>query len=357
MKKVIAAGITFVLFMLLLNGCGQISAPGSSTIPPIATNQPGASGTQAAENTPQPTQDPQATPVDFSQMSPITGLPYDQVYKPVLVMIENQTSARPQDGLAEADVVYEAMVEGGITRFMAVYMSQLPEMAGPCRSCRVVFADIAKEWDGLLVHFGGPSTGSYSVYQRFIDNNIRQRIDGVKSNANEYTDPTRKAPHDKYMNIATVQKKYNYTPDVRAYTFTEDMAQGTQINTFTIDYNSYNIVRYEFNAGKNIYYRYQNGELVTNRLNGLKVEASNVIIQRCKQSVYADSTAGHIKIDVIGSGTATVYRNGVKIIATWKKKSASSATVYYDVNGSVIPLSPGKTWVQIVSEKTSVTEG
>jgi len=352
MKKFISVGIIVCIFVLTMGGCGMSTSPGDGTVAPITT----VAGDEATDSGSIRTLEPGATAIDFSQLSPITGTAYNNDYKPVLVMIENQTSARPQDGLAEADVVYEAMVEGGITRFMAVFQSELPETAGPIRSCRVVFADIAKEWDGLLVHFGGPSVGSYSVYQRFITNDIHQRLDGVKSEIGSYTDESRKAPHNKYMDVARAQAKYNFTPDVRSFSFTEAIATGDKVTDFTITYNSYNIVRYKFNASKNIYNRYQNGDLVANRSNRKEVEVSNIIIQTCQQSTYSDSESGHVKIDVIGSGNACIYKNGVKIEGTWKKQSAAARTVYYDKSGNEIPLTPGKTWVQIVSSKTSIVE-
>jgi len=349
MKNQIIAGVVACIFTLSLCGCNLSNTPAVETTPTAQAPEPTSDGTT---NNSQPT----GNSVDFSKLSPITGTAYDGTYKPVLLMIENEKNARPQDGLAEADVVYEAMVEGGITRFIAIFQSELPEKAGPVRSCRVPFADIAREWDGLLIHYGGPSTGSYSVYQRFITDGIKQRIDGVKSNVKAYIDPTRKAPHDKYLNIATEQALYNYTPTERRFSFTSALAAGEEINSIEIDYNSSGIVLYKFDAKKNIYNRYQNGDLVSNRINGKKVEASNVIIQVCNESIYSDSTAGHVKIDIIGSGSATIYRNGKKINAHWEKISAEARTIYYGEDNKEIPLSPGKTWIQIVSDKTKITD-
>lgn len=274
----------------------------------------------------------------------VTGLPSERPYQPVAVMIENSPAARPQSGLIYADVVYEMYVEGKITRFMAIFNDRDSTVAGPVRSVRHYYLDIVREWDALLLHYGG-SSFAQDVYKK--DKGIK-RIDGIYDTKYYWRDKSRKAPHNAYINITECRKEIDSKQKERGFLFTEDIPVGHDYSKVIIPYDSkYTVTSYVFDANKGVHKRFINGSPHVDRESGQQIEVKNIIIQYAKHRSM-NTSAGHIDIELVSSGTAEYFINGNHFKGSWKKASKSEKTVFYDQNGQEIMLMPGNTWIQVV---------
>ncbi len=302
-----------------------------------------------------------STTPEFTQFSNLDGrgVKNEEEVTPqvVAVMIDNHVNARPQSGLAEARVVYEASVEGTITRYMALFAVEDPvEEVGPVRSARPYYLDWLGEYgDALYLHVGGSPEALSLIKSRGV------------YDANEFywgnyywRSAKRFAPHNVYINSDNWQKivtEYSSRhPLVKweGWEFsTEDEASGEPIEEVKIKYDTI----WGYSAGwkyipeTNKFVRYVNGQKYLDA-KGSEILADNVIIQTVKISTIDDY--GRKAIATIGEGEAFVIKNGRRIPGRWKKDSLSSRTRFYDESGKEIKLIPGKTWVQVIAANMSV---
>lgn len=271
-------------------------------------------------------------------------------YKPVAVMIENSPAARPQSGLIDADVVYEIYVEGGITRFLALFLSRYPEIAGPVRSVRHYYLDIAQEWDTYLVHFGG----SPLAREQFDKVSIR-RLDGITGNKLFWRDNSRKAPHNAYIDTAKCRELIDFEQKRREIKFTkEPPTVGEPYSSITIPYNStFSKVEYTYDEslGKNM--RGTSGTPSTNKEDGEQLFADNIVVQYVGHEKM-DSGVGYKKVDLIGSGKAQYFIGGKYLEGSWDRSSGESPTQFLDGNGEEIEFMEGNIWIQIVPNNMKV---
>lgn len=181
-------------------------------------------------------------PAEVVYTAPLTGLPVDQpsLSRPIAVMINNAPAARPQSGLAQADMVYEVLAEGGITRLIAVYQSYHGDVTiGPVRSIRPYLIGIGESMNALLVHAGG-SPEAYSILQQ----GNKEHLDEItNASAPFWRDSSRKAPHNLYTNEeklrkGALQKKYKQEVTMPTYPFLPSTASSNVSNTNTDSLNT-----------------------------------------------------------------------------------------------------------------------
>ncbi len=340
-------------------------------------------GCQKKEAEPEPTATPEQTPEQTPQttqevipehVSDTTGMEVDEdyTYNPIAVMIENADGARPQTGLNQADIVYEALAESNITRFICLYNDEYPAVVGPVRSTRLYYINIAREWDAALTHIGGPSDASHTASYVYgsNSNDIKVRVDGMKGNVSKYfwRSSDRKAPHNAYTNVQKIKDDLvDYTPDERtAWKFELSKEAGKNLYS---DYESFekvslpfiskdNFVSYQYDAATNKLYRYMSGNeflttTVTQNDDGTQkyeteqVCIQNLIVQYANTYELSGDTKGRRGIDLVGEGDAEFFINGKHITGTWKRTSQNDSTVYYDDKGEQIVLLPGNTWVEV----------
>ena len=292
---------------------------------------------------------------------PIDGTPTTTeavTRRPLAVMIENSPSARPQSGLPEASVVYEAITEGGITRFMAVYLQGAPAVIGPVRSIRPHFLDIAREYDPAIVHCGQ----SYEALQILATTPGLYNLDQLKYAKPFWRDHTRKAPHnlytaaDKLRAFLTHEKWEGEVSDLPHFTGTGQPMTGTPANTVDINFGGavcYGL-RMSYDPQRNDYPRYMDGKLHTDRETGQPIAARNIIIQRVEAEQFPTSKLHTYDVRVIGSGDGLFISGGKQMPLHWKKDSMLSITQYTDQAGNPLPFQPGQTWVEIVPITGSV---
>ncbi len=250
------------------------------------------------------------------------------------VVIDNAGPARPQHGFAEAHRVYEFEVEGGITRYLALY-SEFPQQVGPIRSARRHSILLALEND---VHFIYASASSDNL-QRIRDLNLRN-TNALRHSNFERCD-SRRAPHNLYGNLATLGA---VSPpdesDIRPV-YPEEI--GEAVEEFSFALSSGIRVSYRYDSREEIYRRYVNN--VPHRdAGGDIITARNVIIQHV--SYYTDES-GRPTARIIGRGSIDFYSNGQHFRGTWEKGGSREPTRYFYQSGQEIEIPYGATWIQL----------
>ncbi|MDN5330982.1 MAG: hypothetical protein PWP45_207 [Tepidanaerobacteraceae bacterium] len=283
--------------------------------------------------------------------NPLTGLLMEKERegrRPFAIMVENEKSARPQSGLNKADVVYEILTEGGITRFLAIYLGEDAEEIGPVRSARPYFIDFAMEYDSVYVHYGG-SPQAYSDLKKYgnIDN-----IDGIYDNVTFWRDKTRRAPHNAYTSTQNIMK----TAEKRGYLRTvklderdfadEENATFGALREFELDYSRNYRVKYAYDEEKKSYIRYINDKPHVDRKTGEPIAVKNVIVQFMDTRVI--DSEGRLAIKTTGSGTGYYISDGNCTYINWEKASRFAKTRYTTEDGRELNLNPGNTWIQIM---------
>ncbi len=301
--------------------------------------------------TPTPTATPTPTPEPLRKASPLTGLMVEPTLadRPIVgVVIENHTAARPQSGLGDAGVVYEALAEGGITRFLAFFLENRPASIGPVRSLRPYFNDWTLEYKAPIAHAGGSATALGQVKGL-----------GVKSmNALGIGAPTfyrtsdRPAPHNLYTSSSLLDKllrsrgyyqPISFTPAVRKAEAPKTAATHRTI-TINYSYASYQVT-YAYDPKTNSYARSVGGKPHIERTTGAQIKVKNVVVLYTPTTTLAD---GHMQMTTTGTGSAVLFVDGVATPCTWVKDARTSRTKLLDNNGAELLLNPGNTWYSIV---------
>jgi hypothetical protein len=311
-----------------------------------------ASSTKIAINDPKPEiQLPKAEPPKY--YSPLTGslvASLSDTQQPVTgVMIENSPEARPQSGLKDAGVVFEAICEGGITRFLALYQSEKPQLVGPVRSVRMYYLDWAAGFNASIAHVGGND----DVLNRLASGNYRN-LDQFSYGGSYWRSNDRYAPHNMYTSFEELDKlnKSNgytsstYTAFPRTDGKPAETPDAKSIN-ITISSSLFNS-SYIYNIENNNYSRFQAGEAHTD-LNGTQITPSVVIAMFIdERTISVPVNISEEQLDTIGQGRAVIFQNGTAIEAIWKKTSESSQITFTNTAGEAISLVRGQTWIAAI---------
>ena len=294
---------------------------------------------------------PKPKPIRYA--SPTTGMPEKSPGGQFFaVTVENSPQARPQTGLASADIVYEMETEGTITRYLALFHDHIPPLIGPVRSARPYFVTTAEDWGAPFVHFGG----SPQAYQ-MLSNYPYHQIDGVTGAGGKYfsRDPSRVAPHNAYLHTDRLPT-FQQSVLNGHFKFGQPPLAGTKsVSTLSIVYNSFTRVKYDYQKGTDEYLRYQDGQPDLDKGTGKQIYTNNVIVQYAPMAPIPNGTHGHISINLNGPGLALYFTMGKEIAGTWQR-NPSGKVVYYDAQGKMITLHPGKTWIEVVDDSVPVTE-
>lgn len=289
--------------------------------------------------------------------------PEDANRHPLAVMVENHTQARPHTGLDEASIIYEAIAEGGITRFLAIYGPLTPDKVGPVRSARTYYLDWDLEYDAFYAHCGGnidaldliPQLGIKDLDQFSVGSKAywRENRGGRATEHTMYTDT-------KKLYSEAKDKGWDITKsDFTSLEFKNDLdkaqrptSQTVKVNFSTEPYN----VTWKYDPESNEYLRYVGATAHKDEKNDKQLKAKNIIVQ------VVNRTATTTKInepgwnmDTVGEGKAKIYLDGKEIEAKWKKTSEKARTLFYDAQGKQIKFNPGVFWYEIVHPDTSVT--
>ncbi len=292
--------------------------------------------------------------------STLSGLPVDPSVnqRPVTaVMVENSVPARPQAGLSQAMVVFEALAEGGVTRFVALYQDTSPGNVGPIRSARPYFEQWILGFDAGYAHVGGSPAGLADIKSW----NVRD-LDQFYNSGYYHRISSRPAPHNVYTSISDLnqlENKKGYTHS----TFTgfprkkEAPSKTPTAKTInlTLSGPAYN-VHYDYDSATNSYNRSEGGaaqiDSNTNKQISPKVVIAMVIPE---QNGPLDSTGAYYSdYSVIGSGPVYVFQDGIVTTGQWSKTSSTSQITFTDASSQPIKLNPGQTWLTAVTSSGHV---
>ncbi|MCM3412383.1 DUF3048 domain-containing protein [Metabacillus litoralis] len=288
-----------------------------------------------------------------SVIYPLTGIATEEqniTQRPVAVMINNHPKARPQSGLTKADVVYEVLAEGNITRFLAVFQSEVPDIIGPVRSARDYYIDISKGFHALYISHGW----SPSAKERLVSNEV-DHINGMLHDGTLFWRADhRNAPHNSYISKDNILqgaelKQYTMMEDVIPFDFLteEEMKEikGEQVNKFVIKYDKSETWQstYEYNQTEQTYKRYSGNEDTVDLESGDSVELTNIFVVQMKHKVI--DKEGRRTIDMTSGGKALLMQKGMMQEVEWENHDGRILPVK---DGEVVKLVPGRTWVNVV---------
>ncbi|MBI4036267.1 DUF3048 domain-containing protein [Candidatus Daviesbacteria bacterium] len=299
--------------------------------------------------------------------------------RPLAVMIENHTEARPQSGLSAADIIYEAVAEGGITRFMAIFYCNLSDVqVGPVRSARTYYLDWLGEYDALYAHVGGANTpGPADALSQIIKYNVKdlnQFSIGFPVFWRDYqrlghpvaTEHTMYSTTQKLWEVgakrgwtATDSAAVAWDKNFTSWKFKDDKPGGS-VNLVTVNFwesqPGYQVT-WAYDSATNTYKR-KNADSDYQDLNNKKqLEAKVVVVQFEKEANANDGYPGnvHLLYTTTGSGKALVFEDGKVIEGKWVKQSRTSRTKYVDNSGKEIELNRGQIWIETVPEGSKVS--
>jgi len=337
---------------------------------------------------------------------PLNGKMYTEVEKeswdkrrPLAVMIENHPDARPQSGLIKADVVYEAVVEGGVTRFMGMYYCDAQArdvLVAPVRSARQAFIDWASDYNmPLYVHVGGANGDDtdprvralehLSDYGWTLRNDLNQFSIGYPTFVRNYsripgkddlaTEHTMESSTERLWALGDKRGYTNMSPETKVkgktipgtewtdtftpWTFKDEADASTRGTTtkisheFWTGYSSW-AVEWNYDKDSNTYKRIMGGEPHNDLETGKQIAPKNVVVMFAKELTSVD-IHHHNYFQTIGNGRAIVFQNGQAIEANWSKKTRESRLVFTDAKGKEIEFARGMIWISTVDIGTEVT--
>lgn len=307
---------------------------------------------QAPAPTPTPTQTPTPSPTPTA-VYPLTGLPVTDAAdarRPALsVKIDNISLAMPQAGLNDADLVADILVEGGLTRLMATYQSHDAPLIGPIRSARPVDGNLLRELGGGIFAFSGASEHGIAPVKA---------LSASKLVAYDYEpqwfwrDHSRPAPHNvfstsKRLYDAGRAAQVKWKAPAPLFTYSTTAQVGRSVSSVRLPFSSFSTAAWTWTGHG--YARTQDGRPDV-MVHGARVTTTNVVILSVgwHSAGYRDVAGNRAPyVDVIGSGKAWVMRDGTLVAGKWVRSSTRSAVKLVDAHGQAIPLSPGRTWLEL----------
>jgi len=332
---------------LLLAGCS------TST-----TTHPDAARTTTTTTVPRPT--------TAAALCPLTGAPVPGggavPQRPALaVKIDNYPTARPQSGLAQADIVFEEPVEGRITRYVAVFQCQEAKSVGPIRSARNIDIGILGQLGKpILAHMGGiPPVLANIDASPIIDLNL------IDHGTLTHQLPGRVAPYATYSSTAALWGAFpsDTTPPAPLFSYSSSAPTGPDVkpvSQIAIPFSSSSNVVWRFDPSIDAFQRFY-GTTPDTGSSGVQHTAANVVVQEVQITYgpWYENTLGGLEVQANlytnASGPALIFRSGVEIPATWSRSSLGQPTEFTSTTGQPITLQPGQTWVELVPNTITVT--
>ncbi len=372
-RRGMALALILCSLLLLLAGCGKTEpdTPDEPRDPVVEPDLP-----VEPEPQPEPEPDPDLF-VAEGNVNPLTGQ-CDGIsdaaltHRPVAVMINNISTSLPQWGISQADIIYEMLAEGRITRLLAIFQdySKIEKLAS-IRSARPYYMDIAQSYGAVYIHFGG----SEPAYEQIAKRKDLIHIDGIKGNWEGtvfFRDPDRKKQmgleHSVYTTgeyLATAMEKLesqgydlNQSTHPSAFTFSERLSEnaavgGEAASKITLTFSERHKPWFEYDAESGKYLRFEYGEAQMDGWLNTQIATENVLVLRMK-TVDVKSDLHLVDVTTTGSGDGYYFCGGKYVPITWKKDSYNSEIRYFDAQGNDLVVARGKTFVSVVTESASV---
>ena len=260
--------------------------------------------------------------------------------------------------MADADIVFEEPVEGGITRYVAVFQCQQATLVGPIRSARNIDIGILGEFgQPLLVHVGGIAPVLANITASPLIN-----LDlGIYGSVVQHV-PGRVAPYDTYASTSALWglRPSDTTPPAPVFSFSSTPPAGTPVVSMSIPFSAEAQVVWNYSAAQKDYLRSYGGS-PDEMSGGGQQSATNVVVQfvHVTYGPWLENSEGGLEVQAAlyggVSGQAEVFRDGEEIVGTWQRGSLASATQFTTSDGTPIALAPGRTWVELVPTTVTVT--
>ncbi len=296
-----------------------------------------------------------APPPPTTEASKLTGveIPIELNKRPVTsIQIENSPDARPQSGMKDAGVIYEAIAEGGITRFNVSFLETMPDYIGPIRSVRPYYAGLAAPFDPVFVHAGGSGEGLAKLNEL----GIKDLDHGPNAGAFQRVSD-RFAPHNLYSSTSALDQiiasRGYTTSNVKSFERKKEepgkpvVARGINL---TISSDLYN-VHYDYEQTSNSYNRVMGGVPHTDQRSGAQLSPKVVVAL-----AMAFSQNGIYSVyNYIGTGAGTIFQDGQAIPVTWSKAGDKEQFTFTDATGQPVKLNPGQTWITLIKAPDQVS--
>jgi hypothetical protein len=316
-----------------------------------------------------PTSKPEASPsttVAAPALCPLTGAPSGgtNTARPALaIKIDNAPPARPQAGLDSADIVYEELAEGGITRFVALFHCRDAGRVGPVRSARLVDPDLLIQYKPILFGYSGANPtvltkvkGTQGIVSVEHGSNgpAYERVRGRPAPHNLFTSTAKL-----YSRASTVQGAPQTTLAFEAVSPTGSSASPTAAaapapakgpgNSVTFSFKGAADHRYTYDAASSSYLRFQGVNQAFNVEGAGQAKAVNLVFQKVKPI-----SGALVDFQVVGSGEAIVMSGGASVKGTWSRPNTNDVTKFLDAAGNPIKLRPGNTWIHLIPEGQAI---
>jgi hypothetical protein len=274
--------------------------------------------------------------------------------RPYAIQFSNFKTVSNQSGIGQADIVYECLVEGGITRLLAIGQQFLGDRIGSIRSSRHYFVSLADEYDAIYIHYGKTKYAKSKIGELGINN-----LDGETGIGTTvfYRDKTIKAPHNAFTSLDRIlegidMKDYDteyeegYEPHYSFYDTDTDLTDGSAASKVAVDFSGYNDPFFEYNETDKLYYRSQFDASHKDALTGEQLTFKNIIIQFVKEWDIDKNDYQTMDLED-ASGNGYYITNGQMVPITWKKKEATRWMRYYNEAGEELTINPGKTYIAL----------
>lgn len=305
-------------------------------------------------------------------MNPLTGVMYTEEesadwkdIRPLGVMINNHPDARPQAGLVDAELTYEMVAEGGITRFLAFYQSILPEKVGPIRSAREYYLVLAKETgDAMYMHHGFSPQALEAINSWPVRSLQRGNAPTWRENPRNVA-----VEHTLYANAKELVKTglelgwTGKTEDFYVWQFKDDSGSyGTMPQADKISYDFWYQGDFsgvwQYDKSSNTYLRFMGFDDAGKELphkdevTGRQITVSNLIVQFATEEKIPGDEKNRLDYTLVGSGKGYVFLDGRAVEVTWSKATRDARTKFFDLNGQEIKFNRGKFWVAIIPDRS-----
>jgi hypothetical protein len=376
-KNKLLSVVFIVIIYLIFTGASYIFFSNGSA-PSVKTSTPvnGTSGNLTFDNA-----------LPKTEACPMNGELYSkqqkdwwELHRPIGIMVENHSDARPQSGLSSADVIYEAVAEGGITRFLSVFYCQSAQEVGPIRSARTYFLDFISEYgeSPLYAHVGGANQEGPADALSQIENygwadvnDMNQFSIGFPTFWRDYdrlghvaaTEHTMYSTTEKLLQFAATNRKLkaedeegiSWTKGFVQYDFKEDALVSQRPTSQTVHLEFWTTdpayaVDWTYDPVANIYKRNNGAAAHIDRNTGKQLTTKNIVILKMIESHANDGYENnqHLLYKTKGSGKASIFMDGKQITGAWRKDSRTSRTLLFDSAGAPIKFDRGTIWFEIL---------
>ncbi len=346
-------GLVFILVLVLLVGCGKKEERQKDTTPSPETSQPPVVQTEVPKAT-------ETAPAGMAK-SKLTNewIPEAKANaRPYAIMLSNIEVASPQSGIGQAGILYECLVEGGITRFMGVFDNFDTDRIGSVRSARHYYVSIADEYDAIYVHYGQSKYTQDVLDSLGVDN-----LSGLASVGSTvfYRDEKIAAPHNAFASYEGIVKgtgKLEYRTEYREnmtshYEFNNtdmDLVSGSVANKVTVPFSKKYSPYFEYDATNKVYKRSQFNKPHVDANTKEQLTFKNLIVQFVEESTMDEKGRQDMNLSN-ATGDGYYFTNGKFMKITWKKNESEESMSYFDENGKKLTVNTGKTYIGLFPSK------